>query len=382
MNPSLIGFPLMILALISAVLNFAGFSEITNGSWWQLSLCALTSVGVFVALYAFWKAAFDVVPTLHSRQSRALGWAISCIGVATVLAISAYWNVVALAGSEVDKLILQDRSVLADTSLNRAIAEGGKFKGLENQLTAFSSSIENLADAEESSGAVSGSAGAGTVSKLLRQIAGKIQSAAGFAESASDTLNSTVKRGQACLADLRRSSEAGTAEENRASQATASVDCVNEVIAALGNQSAAAQIAQSMRSLASGVVIPASVKSKKQKASVANILAGVQKQADAVADTAESLKPAALQSVSNSRPNAMLGVLIYWRSIIPAIATAIAIDLLPLILLLFLVLRTRDMERRGKPVSTVTVAEIVAAHQELKQLDRMRGLPLPLETKR
>ncbi|WP_346894817.1 hypothetical protein [uncultured Roseibium sp.] len=374
MNPSQFAAPLMILALISAVLNFAGFSSIVGGDWWHLSLCALTSVGVFVALYMFWKVAFDVLPTLDNPVIRAIGWVTVASGIAIVLSISAYWNLVALAQSEVQLLALKDRTVQAETRLNEAIGEGGKFKGLSGQLTAFAANIESLAASEEQSGAISGSPGKGAVSKLLRQITAKIDARASMVAKAGDDVSALGADGQLCLGNLRGTLENGGTDLEQ--KAAGSVDCVNAVIAGLGSQSVADQVRQDMAALTAGIVIPASVRTKAQKEAIGNILAGVQEQANAIADTAAGLVSRTVETVSNSRPNAMLGVLVYWRSLIPAIATAVAIDLLPLVLLAFLMLRVRDLNRQGKPTSTTTLGEVERIHDELNRLDRKRGAPL------
>lgn len=364
MSSDLFNLKLLIIATVSAVLNFAGFVTVIDDDWLSLSLAALTSVAVFVVIYSFWVFAFKTIPALKNKRYIIIAWVTLSVGCSGIVAISTHWNVVALAGDELKSLSMQTTSITADTQFSKATAQSGSYQSLPPQIKALSSSVTTLADSEITSGAISGKKGKGGVSKTLLQIRDnidKVQTSLSISAQAVEQLNA---QGQACLSKLRNA--------NTPIVAAAGIDCINQTIAGLNNQIVADQVAQTLGTITDGIILPASIKTKDQKDTIARILDGIQTQANTIADRASALKSKPVAFVSNDSPNIMLAVLVHWRSIIPPIATALAIDLLPVILLIFLVLTRRDDELEGKNVSTTTLADVERVHDDLMRIDDLR----------
>jgi len=359
---------LMMLAFISAVLNFAGFDLVaSNADWWHKSLLALTALAVWICLYLFWDYAFSIVPDLKLRGKRLASWLTIVVGCVFIVALSAYWNVIALVGNEVHTLTLRDIGNRAQIMLSQAIDESSAYLVLAPQVASLSVHIESLATGEEQYGAISGTKGPGSISKTLRQNKSKVDAVSGAIALAFADIADLKVKGQKCLADLRSSINGKGSPETRGDAVAADVDCINETVASLGNQNVVSLIAQGMNGLTAGVVLPVSIKTAKQKQAVQNILTGLQKQADSIASAAATIKVSPIAPLSAERPNIMMAVLIHWKSIIPPMATAIAIDLLPLLLLILKVIRYRDAEERNVPRQPWTAGEMIDAMGQLQR---------------
>lgn len=367
-------FGIFLLALISALLNYAGLSIVSGGNWWLKSLCAMTAIGVWVALYLFWTHAFAAIPDLKRPGKRVTGWITVNAGCGVILALSSYWNLVALAGNEVQRLALLDIASKAEITLARAIDQSSRWMSFAPQLPALSASVQGSIDGETQSGSLSGISGKGSVAETLRQIKAKIDAASEAMKAAEAAIGQLKEKGQTCLGELRAAVSKDIAIDARGDAVAAKVDCINETIAEIGNQDVLSLIRRSMSGLTSGIVVPTSIKSDAQHRAIANVLAGLQKQADEIVGAAAAMDISPTSPLSAERPNIMLAVLFHWRSIIPAIATATALDLLPLLLLILAVLRRRDADEDGDPRHPWTVRELLEAQAQLDRLGQANGL--------
>ncbi|MEO1749032.1 MAG: hypothetical protein AAFR27_10555, partial [Pseudomonadota bacterium] len=98
------------------------------------------------------------------------------------------------------------------------------------------------------------------------------------------------------------------------------------------------------------------------------ILRSSQESADKIASAALQAEPANAAGIDIKTPNVMEGVLIHWRSLIPPIATAAALDLIPLVILVFMVLLYRDAEAVEEPRHPWTVKELQDALAQIETL--------------
>jgi hypothetical protein len=347
---------LLILAAISATLNFAGFAVVVEQTWWALSLAALTAVGVFVALYAFWKAAFSTVPQLEKPKHRIIGWSMVMGAIGLILSLSTYWNVVALTGDELERLSGGDVAVSAQVQLAEAGERANGYQSLLPQVKALGSQIRSLSQGEADNGTISGRAGKGSFTRLLDQIGGKVTATDKALADAGHAVQNQITAGQKCLPS-----------QNSASV----VSCVNRTIAALNQQKVAQQVKQSMEVLTAGVILPATLKTDQQKQIARGLIADIQKQANEIAKAASEIDLTPVGLASGSRPNVLQSVLLYWRSVIPAMATAIALDLLPLVLLVLVSIRRRDLLAQNKNTDPTTVEDLTRVSEAAKHL---RGL--------
>lgn len=356
---------LMIIAIVSALLNFAGFSTVLNNDWYSKALAAMSSLAVFTVIYGFWGFAFLSIPILQATRHRIGAWITVLIGCMGLVAISAYWNVVALAGHELQALALQQTTIAAERQFSDATENAGTYQSLTPQLEALSLSVSSLSESEIQNGAISGTPGEGSISRTLEQISTRVDAVIDALTSAEGELQSLNDQGRACLSEMRL----GTT----AHEVSGGVDCINAVISGLNNQDVATQINTGLSGLTTGIVLPATVRNDEQRSTIARIFTGIQEQADGIAVQSDAISSTPIGPVSNARPNTVQAVLVHWHAIIPAIATAVAIDLLPVILLIFMVLVRRDAQLNGENTSTITLADIERMHKDLRRIDTLRG---------
>ncbi len=362
---------LFVLAFVSAVLNYAGFTRIIPpDDWWLRALCLLTAIAVWIGLYLFWRYAFSIQPELRMASKRLQGWSAISIGCAFIVALSTYWNVIAFTGHEVLRQANQSNVTHAEARFADAQGATGGHARLIPQLQALSASAMSLANGEEFNGAITGSRGRGGVTEVLRQIGSKVADLAASLEAVSKNTDRLKADGKACLARMRQAQSDGGA--NYASELAAGADCLNGVMAELGNVQASSGIAQVLEGLSASVVIPVSIRTDSQRAALSNVLKGLQGQADSIARAARAIPEVTPTPLRLNRPNMATAVLTHWQGIIPAIATALAIDLLPLLLLVLGVVFHRDTEQDQRPRHLWTMIELADAH---RQIEAIRSAP-------
>lgn len=349
----------------SGALTYRGLiSQLGSDDWWTMSLAALTSVSVVLALVAFWTAAMEAVPQIKSVRLRRSAWATIFLGAIFIASLSSYWNVLALTEKEVNFLILQEISLEADDRLNEAVHASGQFGAARGRIVSFQGSIQSMRLAEEQGRGTTGYVGEGPVSNLLLQFEEKLEADINALDAAMAESETLLEAGQECLSHLREAVQF----ENGGNQVARHVDCVNEVIADLSNLQITALISGAMADITAGAVVPPSVRSPSQLESVRRILVGIQDQADSIAAFADRNEPPPPSFVSNERPNAVEAILKFWRKLIPSISTALALDWLPVVLLVFGSLRQRDAERRGRPTGNLTVSQLHDAQEHMNWL--------------
>ncbi|NRA88454.1 MAG: hypothetical protein HRU28_13930 [Rhizobiales bacterium] len=361
MNQKTLNLSIGVIAFISAILNYAGLASMVDDSWMQKGLCALTSVAVFTALYLFWTWAFGVMPELRHPQKRFASWLTVACGVIGIIALSAYWNVVALAKNEIDTLSKQSVIPRVERFYATAIRQSGVYISVKPELVGFASDIGAKANGEATNGSITGSAGKGGVTAVLRQLQASVANIVLSVDEALDVNSNLKNKGDKCLEQLHQN-----IQENKSYGA--SVNCINNVVSDLSNQNIASSVEHAMDGLTSSIIMPVSIKTDKQRQAVQNILDGLQNRADNFASKVRSINNNIIDPLIVERPNIMAGILIYWKSIIPAIATAIAIDLVPLIILIFKVLLYRDAETRDDPRHLWTISELSDAMAQFKQI--------------
>lgn len=374
MSKKITNLCIFVLAFVSSILNYAGLASMVDDNWMQKGLCALTSVAVFTALYLFWTWAFGVVPELRDPQKRFASWLTVVCGVVGIIALSAYWNVVAIAEKEIERLSKQSVIPRVESFMATAIRQSGVYISVKPELVGFTSDIGAKANGEETNGSITGSAGKGGVAAVLRQLQASVANVVLSVDAALEVNSKQKIKGNKCLEQLRQN-----IRENKSYGAN--INCINNVVSDLGNQNIASFVAHAMDGLTSTVIMPVSLKTDKQRQAVQNILDGLQKRADDFATKMRSIDSGIIEPLIVERPNIMAGILIYWQSIIPAIATAIAIDLLPLIILIFKVLLYRDAESRNDPRHLWTISELSDAMAQFKQISDQSTSQLASPTK-
>lgn len=363
---------LAVLSIVTGVANFVGINATIAQDAWQWKIFSLLiSIGVAGVIYLFWVYAFFTVVNAQKLQYRLSAWGVVCLGCAVLVALSSWWNVTAIAANEVTRLA--DKEITQNITLifNKAVKESGKYKSFVPDVSALATNIKNLAESEETSGAITGSPGKGSITEFLRQLEVKALGIVETAQQASQQVELLRQKGQNCLNALHGNSPLSFKQ----------VDCVNTAIADLGNQNVLQSLKRSLSDFTSGIIIPVSIRKQKQKEAVSRILANLKAQANKIANNAWRVTSNTIAPVQVERPNAMWAVVIYAPDILPAWITGIALDLAPLILLGFMSIHRRDVVAAGQPTREWTVRELKEAQQQLRELDELKSKEtLPLKS--
>lgn len=365
---------LLCLAILTGVLNYYGLSLfVPSDAWFQKALCAMTGVGVTLTISLFWSYGFGIIPDLRTPKRRIGGWVTIFIGILLILMVSSYWNLIAIAGDEIARLSSGDVVTMAELALAQSVDSSGLFQSFLSDVAAFHSDVAAQV-AAEAKGGNSGNSGFGPIATTMDQVAERLKNLNISLGSGGDALAGLRSKGDQCLAGLHTAS-------GDAAQIASKVTCVNGVIGDLANQNMLSAIERGMRSLTDGIVLPATVKTDAQRAIIAGFMADNQLRADGIAALVATMDVPLIEPVSADMPNRMEGVLLHWRSILPAIATAVAIDLLPAVLLVLKTLHGDDRTERGEPRGNLSARDLADALDQMarlqKHLNKDEELPAP-----
>lgn len=378
MSMQLRDMALLFLAAVSTIVSYAGLNtSIPQTSlWWKL-MCAAVAVAVGVAIYVFWKAAFEASVRPSQFKNRTAGWLATLVGSVFLLGMSSWWNVAAIGGHEALRAGMLEALHETEGVFVKETGRAGAHRPFISRVDKLAAELSQLAECERQSGCVSGSGGNGGVASTLAQLAGGAgQLAASLTQSDVD-LVAQADAGRICLAEMRKELDANAG----ASGVSTPLDCVNGAMAAIAANGQLDRIAQEMSAFTAGVVIPATVRSEAQKASVANILESIQKRAAAIAaDAGAAINREAPAAISLPQMSAMKAVIVYYDSILPSWITGIALDLLPLVLLSFSSTIAASKREQPDMPGDISLAQALRTAWALRDLDAARKNTIVVET--
>lgn len=370
MSSNLRDMALLFLAAVSTIVSYAGLNtSIPQDSlWWKL-LCAAIAVAVGVAIYVFWKAAFDAAVKPPQFKNRSAGWLATAAGSFFLLGMSSWWNVAAIGGHEAMRAGMFETLRGIETTFVSETGKAANYRPFIGRINTLAADLRQLADCERQSGCVSGSGGDGGVSATLAQLASNAEKLGASLNDADTGLADEAGKGRACLAEMRTRLDA-----NAGMSAVAEpLDCVNASMAAIAANGQLARIAQEFGAFTAGLVVPATVRTDTQKAAVANILASINTRAGAIAKDAGAAATGELPAaIGLPQMSAMKAVVHYWDSILPSWITAIALDLLPLVLLSFSATIAASKREQPDMPGDISLAEALRTARALDDLDAAR----------
>lgn len=343
------------------------------------------SLAVSVAIYAFWTYLMRFLPAMQKASSRLALFLTMGLGCVAIIAMSSWLNAAALAGSAAIEQHLAHATEEYQSRLEAANENALAAQTLLPDLELAAGRFADLARAEESSGSLTGTTGHGTIVALLSQTASQLSDLADQIRTSREEVDALYNRGSQHLLAMRRLTGNVTGqpvEERSVAFADEAVALVG-VITALQQSSVAPAVKRAADDLAGTFVRPApsgggSDLGLRQEAVIDSV-------AESVATTSQALSAAAddilsRQAVDSFRFTPLSSaeaVLLYAEDFVPAWAGAIAIDMMPGVLVLVLMVvhgTIRERENSGySSGDTLTVAELAGA---LAALDRLRAAPV------
>jgi hypothetical protein len=371
-----------VLATASGIYTYLGVSSLLDGSGSMVFLAAIAySIAVSVAIFVFWSYLLRLLPAMRGAGSY-LGMILAMLlGSAAIVAMSSWLNAAALAGSAAVEQHLKGTVQEYQSALERANLIAETAQGLQRDVARARQNFEALAE-QESAGGLSGAAGQGAVFSLLTQKAAELRAleeqigtqaapiAAAFAEG-----NEILSRMRALIV------EQGPVDARSVLFSEESVRLAG-VITRLRQLGVAPLVARAAQDLRASVVLPeldgrsAQVRSD-QAATITSVREALDLRAATLKQAAEEILATPPPAETTYTPiSAADAVIRYAGNFVPSWAGAIAIDLLPGVLVMILAV-TQAVIRRGRDgvgvEETLSLAELRAAMRAMKDIEASMG---------
>lgn len=366
-------FVLATLALASGVYTYLGVRSLLDGSATVVFFAAVIySVSVSVAMYGFWTYLIRFLPEMRDAASRLALLGIMAIGSLMIVAMSSWLNAAALAGSAAVEqhlaITLEDYTADLDQAHGNALGALSLLPDIQRASERFA----RLAQDEQTSGALTGTSGSGSVVQLLSQMSAQMKELETTIEASRETVGTAFKDGQAHLATMRGLVSAPGAIDLRSDQFAAEAVALSGVIASLEQTSIAASVSRAAQDLSVGFIAPIADGMSpdlagRQDQVMATIRVSVDAQSKALSDAAAEIL--AQPKVPERRYVPLTSaeaVLRYASDFIPSWAGAISIDLLPAVLVGIMAVVHAAM-RRGE--DQMEDADRITAGDMLRSLD-------------
>jgi hypothetical protein len=371
-------FALAVLSLASGVYTYLGVRDLLDGSATFVFFAAIVyAVAVSVAIYAFWSFMLRFVPLVTSGVQRVGLFVTMGIGCLMIMAMSAWLNAAALAGSAALEqhlaVNLQGYVADLDDAHGNALAAQSLLPDVQRAAERFS----RLAEDERESGSLTGTTGSGSVVQLLTQMAAQMTELQNTITGSRAEVTALFEQGSAHLAKMRELVSAPGDIKPRADEFSAEVVQLTGVISALQETGVAPSVKRAAQDLSLGFIAPVADGQDaglvvRQDQVMENVRTSVAAQSTALTTAADEIlsepKVEARRFVPLSSAEAVLR---YWSDFIPSWAGAISIDLLPVVLVLVLMIVHDAMRREAgsmEEAETITAAEMMRAIALFRQM--------------
>lgn len=367
-----------VLALASGIYTYLGVRTLLDGSGGLDVLAALAySIAVSVGIFVFWSYLLRLLPAMRSARS-VLGLIVAAlIGSGAIVAMSSWLNAAALAGSAAVEQHLAQTVQDYQRSLERAHENAVVAQGLGRDVARTRQLFEDLG-AQESAGNLSGTAGRGAVFRLLTQKSDELRALEIQIAEQDAPIAAAFDEGNAILARMRSLLvETGPVAARSVTFSEESVRLAG-VITALRQLSVAPTVARAAEDLSASVVLPEldgrteSIRAD-QQSTLGQILTALDARAASLRQAAQEVLALPPPDETTYTPISSADAVIrYAANFGPSWAGAIAIDLLPAVLV-FVLAVTQAAIRRGREggglEDAMTISDLRAAMRALTEIE-------------
>ncbi|MDZ7710805.1 MAG: hypothetical protein U5K36_12630 [Roseovarius sp.] len=364
------GTALGVLAVASGIYTYLGVSSLLDDTGALSTFAALAySVAVSVGIFVFWSYLLRLFPAVTSARARVGLMGAMALGSVAIIAMSSWLNAAALAGSAAVEQHLARTVQDYQGSLEAAHEKALTGQALERDVARVRQSFEDLSE-QEATGDLSGLAGRGAVFRVLRQKATELAALERQIAEQTPLVEAAFAEGNGILSRMRALTvEPGPVEARSVEFSEAAVR-LQGLITQMRQLTVAPLVARAAQDLSASVVLPeldsrTAQGRNDQAATITSVLEVLGQRAATLEQAAQevaSLAPA--PEVTYTPVTAADAVILYAGNFVPSWAGAIAIDLLPAVLVLILAIThgmIRDMRDGAAIEDTMTVAEFRAA---------------------
>lgn len=374
-----------VLAVASGIYTYLGVRSLLDGSGALTFFAAVAySLAVSVAIFVFWSYMLRLTPAMRTARAR-LGMLLTMVaGSLAIVAMSSWLNAAALAGSAAveQHLSLTVRDYQTELEQANRVAVSGQ--GLQLDVSRARQAFSDLSS-QEADGNLSGTSGRGAVFRVLTSKADELAALEAQIAAQGVLIEAAFADGNAILSRMRELTAAtGPVSERSVIFAEQSVRLAG-LIARLRQLSVAPAVDRAAQDLAASVVLPELDGSTDairgaQQSTIDSVLQVLGQRAESLRSAAQNVMalPAAEETTYQPISTAD-AVLRYAGDFIPSWAGAIAIDLLPAVLV-FMMMVAQSAIREGRatadPDDTMTLRDLRTALVALQSIQSGRGNPL------
>jgi hypothetical protein len=375
-----------VLSVASGIYTYLGVRAQLDGSGTLTFFAAVAySLAVSVAIFVFWSYMIRLTPAMRTAKTRIGMLLTMALGSFAIIAMSSWLNAAALAGSAAveQHLALTVRDY--QTELEQANRGAVASQGLQLDVSRARQSFEDLSS-QEAAGNLSGTSGRGAVFRVLTSKGDELATLEAQIAAQGPLIEAAFLEGNAILSRMRElTAAAGPVSERSVVFAEESVRLAG-LIARLRQLSVAPVVDRAARDLAASVVLPKLDGSTDtirgaQQTTIESVLQLLGQRAESLQAAAQEVMalPAAEETTYQPISSAE-AVLRYAGDFIPSWAGAIAIDLLPAVLVfMMMVAQSAIREDRAvvDPEETMTLGELRAALAALRGIEAVNDIRDP-----
>jgi hypothetical protein len=347
----------------------------------------------------FWSYLLHLFPAVRTAQARVALLGAMGLGSVAIVAMSSWLNAAALAGSAAVEQHLAKTVQDYQASLEPAHEIALTGQALERDVARVRQSFEDLSE-QEATGNLSGLAGRGAVFRVLRQKSAELAALEAQIATQTPLVNEAFAEGNTILSRMRALTVEQGPVEVRAVEFSEAAVRLQGLITRMRQLTVAPLVERAAQDLAASVVLPEldsrTVTGRNdQQATITSVLEVLGQRAATLAGAARdviTLTPA--PEVTYTAVSSADAVILYARNFVPSWAGAIAIDLLPAVLVMILAI-TQSAIRAGRDgialEDSMTLTELRAALAAAREVDEgldahaardaeRAGLPRPDDT--
>ena len=380
------GTALGVLAVASGIYTYLGVSSLLDDNGALSFIAAMAySVAVSVAIFVFWSYLLRLLPAVRTMGARIGLFLSMCLGSLAIIAMSSWLNAAALAGAAAVEQHLATTVQDYQSALERANTIAVSAQGLQRDVARVRQGFEDLSQ-QEATGNLSGIAGQGAVFRLLQQKSDELAALENQIAGQQPFVDAAFAEGNAILSRMRALTvEAGPVEPRSVLFSEEAVRLAN-VITQLRQLSVAPLVVRAAQDLSASVVTPQlnaqSAETRQDQAATIDSVLTV------LGQRAETLRLAAVNVNEMTAPEETVytpistadAVIKYAGNFVPSWAGAIAIDLLPAVLVLIMTV-TQAAIRAYRDGSTsedlMTLADLRAAMIAMREIEGHTAVKAP-----
>ncbi|WP_377506600.1 hypothetical protein [Octadecabacter sp. R77987] len=378
------GTALGILAVASGIYTYLGVSSLLDDTGALSFFAAMAySVAVSVAIFVFWSYLMRLLPAVRTAGARIGLLASMLLGSCAIIAMSSWLNAAALAGAAAVEQHLAKTVQDYQGALERANAVAVAAQGLERDVARVRQSFDDLGE-QEATGQLSGIAGQGAVFRLLRQKSDELAGLEAQIASQQPLVDAAFDEGNAILSRMRALTVEPGPVDARSVQFSEDAVRLANIITQLRQLSVAPLVERAAQDLSASVVLPqldgsTDANRQDQQATITAVLTVLGQRAETLQVAAQGvLGMAPPQEITYTPISTADAVIKYAENFVPSWAGAIAIDLLPAVLV-FIVMVTQAAIRSGREGAAnedmMTLAELRTAIVALRDVEGVMDRP-------